>query len=97
MATDSATLAWPGPDPRSGVQVAFATPEAPETRSWPGPWGLLRFIDASRPRVRDGGRRFLLDVSFASSRAFLELAFERTANPLSARSLAAELSCPVEL
>jgi type VI protein secretion system component VasK len=94
---EPAALAWPGPDPAQGLQVAFATAAGDEREAWPGPWGLLRFLDGLRLRARDGGQRFLLDVSLPTTRAYLQLAFDRPANPAAARALLAGLTCPPTL
>ncbi|HRO16246.1 MAG TPA: type VI secretion IcmF C-terminal domain-containing protein, partial [Paracoccus sp. (in: a-proteobacteria)] len=60
----------------------------------PGPWGLLRLLAALRLRERDGGRRFLIDLRTGGARLFLEMTFDRPANPLSARRLFGGLACP---
>jgi type VI protein secretion system component VasK len=94
---DPGALSWPGPEPARGLAVAFATDAGPETRDWAGPWGLLHFLDGLRLRARDDGQRFLLDVRLARTRAYLELAFARPANPAAARALIASLACPPAL
>ena len=68
-----------------------------ERKAWEGPWGLLRFLDGLRLRARDGGQRYLLDVRREETRAYLELAFARAANPAAARGLIAGLACPPAL
>ena len=90
-------LAWPGPEPAQGLGVAFATESGVEREAWEGPWGLLRFLDGLRLRARDGGQRYLLDVRLDQTRAYLELAFARPANPAAARGLIAGLACPPAL
>jgi type VI protein secretion system component VasK len=90
-------LGWPGPDPAQGFGVAFATGTDVERKAWEGPWGLLRFLDGLRLRARDGGQRYLLDVRLEKTRAYLELAFARPANPAAARGLIAGLACPPAL
>jgi type VI protein secretion system component VasK len=91
------TLAWPGPEPARGLAVAFASGSGSEQRAWEGPWGLLHFLDGLRLRARDGGQRYLLDVRLPQTRAYLELAFDRPANPATARGLIAGLACPPAL
>ncbi|TPE48200.1 ImcF-related family protein [Amaricoccus solimangrovi] len=93
------TLAWPGPRPAEGLAIDFAdgSGAGPARQAWPGPWGLLRFLDGSHPRARDDGRRFLLDVRIGSERLFLELTFPKAENPIAARALLAGLSCPPTL
>lgn len=92
--SDSAALAWPGPDPAAGFAISFATGAGADDRAWPGPWGLLHMLDSVRLRMRDGGQRLLLDVRVAASRAFMEMSFDRPANPASVRGAAAGLACP---
>jgi type VI protein secretion system component VasK len=96
-AGDPAALVWPGPAPAQGFQIAFATAAGDEREAWPGPWGLLRFLDGLRLRARDDGQRYLLDVSLPTSRAYLELAFNRAANPAAVRGPLADLACPPTL
>ena len=93
----SADLTWPGPAPDAGAGVAFLSAPVPAARSAAGPWGFLRLVDGLRPRARDGGRRFILDVDLGASRAFLDLTFDATENPVTARSLARGLTCPSAL
>jgi type VI protein secretion system component VasK len=91
-------LSWPGPEPQAGFGIAFATGAGDEREAWPGAWGLMRFLDGLRLRARDDGRRYLLDVRLATTRAYLELVFERAANPAAARRLLVEgLTCPATL
>ena len=93
----SADLTWPGPAPDAGAGVAFLSAPVPAARSAAGPWGFLRLVDGLRPRARDGGRRFILDVDLGASRAFLDLTFDAPENPVTARSLARGLTCPSAL
>ena len=92
-----ADLAWPGPEPAKGAGVRFPAATAPAFREAPGAWGLLHLVDGLRPRARDDGRRFILDVHLGASRAFLDLAFDTPANPVAARLRTAGLVCPPEL
>ena len=91
------TLAWPGPSPDKGFAIDFAGAGAGARQAWGGPWGLLRFLDGLHLRARDDGRRFLADVRLADTRAYLELAFSRQANPAAVRRPMAELACPPSL
>ena len=94
---EPAALAWPGPEPAAGLAIAFATAATTESRTWDGPWGLLKFLDGLRLRARDGGQRYLLDVRLEETRAYLELAFAGPENPAAARGLVAGLACPPAL
>lgn len=87
-------LSWPGADPAAGIEVSFATPDGSARLAQPGPWGLLHLLAPLRLRERDGGRRFLIDLRTGGARIFLELGFERAANPLAVRRLAEGLACP---
>ncbi|WP_347265993.1 ImcF-related family protein [Paracoccus sp. (in: a-proteobacteria)] len=87
-------LGWPGTQPAAGVEVSFATPAGSARLSQPGPWGLLRLLAPLRLRERDGGQRFLIDLRTGGARLFLELGFDRAANPLAVRRLADGLTCP---
>ncbi|MFO1144268.1 MAG: ImcF-related family protein [Amaricoccus sp.] len=91
------TLSWPGPSPDQGLAVAFTGGGAGAQQAWPGPWGLIRFLDALHLRARDDGRRFLIDVRLADTRAYLELAFTRPSNPAAASRLMTGLACPATL
>ena len=86
-----ATLAWPGPDPGAGARVAFGGAEA---AAFPGPWGLLRLLAPRRLRLRDEGRRVLVDLRGGDGRTFLEMGFASPANPVSALPLLEGLACP---
>jgi type VI protein secretion system component VasK len=86
-----AALTWPGPDPERGFQIAFADGDRAGAD---GPWGMLRFLDGLRLRQREEGRRFLLDVRLAASRAYLQMDFEGPVNPVSLRPLLRGLTCP---
>lgn len=88
-------LAWPGPRPDQGFAISVVGGGARQV--WAGPWGLLHFLDSLHLRARDDGRRFLVDVRLAGSRAYLELGFGRPSNPAAARTWMAGLSCPPSL
>jgi type VI protein secretion system component VasK len=92
-----AELYWPGPDPAQGFEIAFETGSGVERRAEPGPWGLLRFLDGLRLRPREDGRRYLIDARLGTTRAYLQLDFERAANPVTARPLMRGLACPPAL
>jgi type VI protein secretion system component VasK len=90
-------LNWPGPDPAEGFEIAFETGAGVERQAEPGPWGLLRFLDGLRLRPREDGRRYLIDARLGTTRAYLQLDFERAANPITARPLMRGLACPPAL
>jgi type VI protein secretion system component VasK len=90
-------LNWPGPDPAQGFEIAFETGAGVERAAELGPWGLLRFLDGLRLRPREDGRRFLIDARLGTTRAYLQLDFERAANPVTARPLMRGLACPPAL
>ncbi|SCW82643.1 Type VI secretion system protein DotU [Rhizobium mongolense subsp. loessense] len=94
---ESVTLNWPGASPAQGFEISFDTGPALEKKSARGPWGLLRFLDGSRLRPREAGRRFLIDVRAKSARAYLQMSFAGAANPVSVRSLMRGLTCPFTL
>ena len=94
---EPAVLHWPGREPEAGLGVAFATEAAVERETWGGPWGLLHFLDGLRLRARDDGQRYLLDVRVNEARGYMEMRFDRPANPASARALIAGLACPPAL
>jgi len=91
---DPETLSWPGPQPESGAAVIFKVGNQTATLQKPGAWGLLRLLDDVRLRKRDQGRRFLVDFRSGGGRVFVELLFENQANPVSARALFKDFSCP---
>jgi type VI protein secretion system component VasK len=91
---EPAVLTWPGRDPDAGLEVAFAGAAGVAREAWPGPWGLLHFLDGLRLRARDDGQRYLLDVRLDQARGYMEMAFARPANPAAARGLIAGLACP---
>ncbi|MCJ9691678.1 DotU family type IV/VI secretion system protein [Rhizobium sp. PRIMUS64] len=91
------TLNWPGDLPARGLEISFDSSGAVEKKSAPGPWGLLRFLDGSRLRPREGGQRFLVDVRTTGARAYLQMSFAAPANPVSARLLMRGLTCPSAL
>ncbi|MHC2300728.1 type VI protein secretion system component VasK [Rhizobium mongolense] len=94
---ESVTLNWPGASPAQGFEISFDTGPAVEKKSARGPWGLLRFLDGSRLRPREAGRRFLIDVRAKGARAYLQMSFAGAANPVSVRSLMRGLACPFTL
>jgi type VI protein secretion system component VasK len=94
---DPVELNWPGPDPAQGFEIAFETGTGVERQAEPGPWGLLRFLDGLRLRPREDGRRYLIDARLGTTRAYLQLDFERAANPVTARPLMRGLACPPAL
>jgi type VI protein secretion system component VasK len=91
---EPARLAWPGPDPGSGIVVSFG---GEGSTAQPGPWGLLRLLSPLRLRERDEGRRFYVDLRLPAGRVFLEASFESPANPLAALPLMRGLTCPAAL
>ncbi len=91
---EALALDWPGSQPAQGIAVSFSTPEGKAELAQPGPWGLLRLLAPLRLRERDGGQRFLIDLRTGGARLFMELSFDRAANPLSVRRLLDGLSCP---
>lgn len=93
----AATLHWPGPAPAAGFQVAFDGDAATGRRATGGPFGILRFLDGMRVRVRDGGQRFLVDLKIDAFRVYMQLTFPGPRNPLSARALMRGLACPTRL
>ncbi len=91
---------WPGARPPEGFEVRAnldGTGSDGGRAAWPGPWGLLRFLDASHPRARDHGRRFLLDARAGNARIFLEMIFPGAGNLASARPALLGLACPRQL
>ncbi|MFO1209136.1 MAG: ImcF-related family protein [Amaricoccus sp.] len=91
------TLSWPGPSPDQGLAIAFTGAGPGAEQAWRGPWGLLRFLGSLHLRARDDGRRFLVDVRLADTRAYLDLAFARPSNPAAARAAMTNLACPASL
>lgn len=96
-ATDSLVLAWPGPDPAAGAEVAFQTGASNARLAETGPWGLLRLLDPLRLRERDEGGRLLVDLRAGGARLFLEIRVDTAQNPLSQRGLLRGFSCPAML
>jgi len=88
------TLHWPGPDPAQGAEVTFREGARSERVQGAGPWGLFRVLDTTRLRVRDEGRRVLVDLRTDVGRIFLEMTFALPANPVAARGLLSGLVCP---
>jgi type VI protein secretion system component VasK len=97
-AGEPARLSWPGPAPQSGVEASFTTPAGEQVRlGEPGPWGLLRVLDGLRVRTRDEGQRFLVDLRVEGARLFMEMTFDRPANPVALRPLMEGFACPTTL
>ncbi|MCG5479427.1 MAG: DotU family type IV/VI secretion system protein [Ensifer alkalisoli] len=94
---DAVKLTWPGPSPTRGFEISFDNGTVVEKKSARGPWGLLRFLDGTRLRPREGGRRFLIDVRGKGARAYLQMSFTKPANPIAARALLRGLTCPLAL
>ncbi len=92
-----AVLQWPGPQPESGIAIGFETGTGQLTQRESGPWGLLHIVEGLRLRQRDNGQRYLIDLRFGDARLFVEMAFDRPENPLSARELLRGLTCPASL
>lgn len=95
--SDPETIFWPGPEPETGVLVNFKVGNEAATLQKPGPWGLLRMLDEVHLRKRDEGRRFLVDLRASGGRVFVEMLFEKAANPVSGRALLQGFSCPATL
>ena len=93
----SRTLDWPGATPQDGLRIALSRDGKQDSAGWPGPWGLLHFLDGLRLRSRDDGRRFLLDVRLPTTRVYLELAFGDRSNPATVLSLRDGFACPGNL
>ncbi len=89
-----ATLSWPGPEPQRGIEVSFR--EGPDAARLihQGAWGLLKLTDGLRLRLRDEGRRVLLDLRTNEGRVFLEVGLGAPVNPVSARAALAGFACP---
>lgn len=87
-------LAWPGPDPDAGAEVAFRQGAETSRVAEPGAWGLFRLLDRTPVRTRDEGARMLLDVRTDTGRLFMEMRFSEAVNPVSARRLLNGLVCP---
>lgn len=87
-------LDWPGAAPRDGMEVAFREGGSSVRVTEPGLWGLLRLLDQTSMRRRDEGRRHLVDLRVSGGRLFFELAFDRPLNPVSARALLKDITCP---
>jgi len=90
-------LAWPGPDPAAGAEVAFRGEDGTVALGDRGVWGLLRLLDEVRVRRRDEGARLLVDFRTEKGRIFVEIAFPEPLNPVAARSLLKGLTCPTTL
>lgn len=95
--SDPETIFWPGPQPETGVQVNFKVGNETATLQKHGPWGLLRLLDETHLRKRDEGRRFLVDLRASGGRVFVEMLFQKAANPVSGRALLQGFACPATL
>ncbi|PUB17283.1 ImcF-related family protein [Yoonia sediminilitoris] len=93
----AARLVWPGPAPADGIGLRFQGGAASEMLTRPGFWGMLRLLDDLRLRPRDDGQRFLIDMRDDTGRLFVEMDFERAANPVSVRHLMRDFECPERL
>jgi type VI protein secretion system component VasK len=51
-------------------------------------------LDKTNIRVRDEGRRHLVDLRIDGGRLFFELTFPTALNPLSAKTLLQGMTCP---
>ncbi|MEM9551914.1 MAG: ImcF-related family protein [Pseudomonadota bacterium] len=87
-------LEWPGPDPQLGSEVALRQGANTARELRDGIWGLLRLLDATRLRPRDGGKRYLVDLRSDSGRLFFEMTFDTELNPVSGRRFAKGMVCP---
>ncbi len=94
---EPATLVWPGPAPLIGASISFREGVASADLNAAGYWGLLRLLDRFRLRFRDEGARVLVDIRSNEGRAFVEMVFPDSANPVAARRLMAGFSCPPRL
>lgn len=92
-----AVLQWPGPLPGQGMEVVFDDSGKNTSLAETGSWGLLRLLDRFRLRVRDNGRRVLVDLSSPEGRIFVEFDFEQELNPVSVRKYLRGLTCPARL
>jgi type VI protein secretion system component VasK len=91
---EAAKLVWPGPEPAKGVEVSFREgPDAARIRH-EGAWGLIRLLDTLRLRLRDEGRRVLLDLRTDEGRVFLRMDMADPVNPVSARAALRGFACP---
>lgn len=95
--SDPETIFWPGPQPETGVVVNFKVGNEAATLQKHGPWGLLRLLDEVHLRKRDEGRRFLVDIRASGGRVFVEMQFQKAANPVSGRALLKGFFCPATL
>ena len=94
MASQGQSLSWPGPSPLRGMDVSFTQGGGSAQVSEPGLWGFLRLLDKTNIRVRDEGRRHLVDLRIDGGRLFFELTFPTALNPLSAKTLLQGMTCP---
>lgn len=92
-----AVLAWPGPEPTLGAEVRFQDGGGTGAITSSGAFGLMRIMDGLKLRMRDDGRRVLLDLRSETGRVFLEIAFESELNPISVLPLVEGFRCPPSL
>lgn len=90
----SQRLAWPGPSPHLGAEVAFRQAAGSVRVAETGLWGMLRLLDTAQIRRREQGRRHLIDFRTSGGRLFFEMAFENQLNPVSVQPLVKGLACP---
>ena len=91
---ESQRLAWPGPNPHLGAEVAFRQASGGVRVAETGAWGMLRLLDTAQIRRREQGRRHLIDFRTSGGRLFFEMAFDTQLNPVSAWPLVKGLACP---
>lgn len=92
-----AVLNWPGPEPDKGMAVSFREATQAADIEVNGHWGLLRLLDQFRLRFRDDGARALVDLRSNQGRIFVEMTFDKAANPVSVRQSLKGLICPPRL
>ena len=91
---DGTTMEWPGAAPRDGMEVAFREGGSTVRITEPGLWGFLKLLDQTSIRRRDDGRRHLVDLRVSGGRLFFELKFDKPLNPVSAKPLLKDITCP---
>ena len=97
VAAGPVTYQWPGPQPDLGTQLQYRNGEETGTVGHSGPWGFLRLLEPLRLRVRNEGARFLVDLREEDARFFFELDFDTPQNPVAARGLLRDFTCPATL
>ncbi len=91
---DAATINWPGQSPDAGAEVTFRQGDQVARLVGEGAWGMFRVLDQARLRIRDEGRRMLVDLRSDGGRLFFEMEFPAPNNPVSVRTLMKGLTCP---